>query len=94
MVKNIKTQTQKTRDKILAQRGVGTSTNIGKKLTPYHRDSSKTPLMLLIEARLGVPIEDILWSEPQRQLARKLGVHESCLSKWKKKLLSKEVTTC
>ena len=51
-----------------------------------YRVKNKTKLMLAYEKLYGVNIEKILTSAPQPEVAKKLGITQSCVSLWKERL--------
>lgn len=60
-----------------------------EELKPEIPDEDKTKLMLLIEKRTGQPIEWSITPQvalPSPQMAAWLGISESLLSKWRKRL--------
>lgn len=48
--------------------------------------NGKTPTMVLIEVRMGRPIEELLRSGTCRAAAKKLGVNFATISRWRAKL--------
>ena len=83
------------RRKILKDRGLTVApSGKGKKrihtkfvrLTKTEREHLKTPSMKLIELTQGKTVEELLLSDTESALAKKLGVSKSCISKWIKKL--------
>lgn len=46
----------------------------------------KTLVMKLIEQRLGLPMEVLLLDGKEVDIAKRLGVTESCISKWRLRL--------
>lgn len=49
-------------------------------------DPNKTLAMRLIEARLGVPIEESLMAGSLEEVAKLLGINETTVSKWRLRL--------
>lgn len=49
-------------------------------------DENKTLAMKLIEAKLGVPIEELLLQGKEADIAARLNVSESTISKWRQRL--------
>ena len=49
-------------------------------------DGRKTLTMLLLEAQLDCPIEEILSAGSLSVLSRELGLSRSCISKWRQRL--------
>jgi transcriptional regulator with XRE-family HTH domain len=50
-------------------------------------ESGKTPLMLLLEGQFGQPIEELIAGPDElKDLAKRLGVNFSTISKWRHKL--------
>lgn len=80
------------KDKILEERGLiehQTTKHTPKRLAripPSPLDSLKTPLMKYLELRHGKPIQDMLMAGSLSQVAKKLDVDGSTVSKWIKHL--------
>lgn len=49
-------------------------------------DPFKTLAMRLVEQVIGIPLEDVLWDGTVRQVAKRLDVDYSTVSKWRKRL--------
>lgn len=49
-------------------------------------NKKKTLAMRLIESQLGLPIEVLLLEGKEANIAERLGIHESTVSKWRLKL--------
>lgn len=82
------TARQRVRQDILRRRGLE-AVGYGK-LRPesihLSDDESKTLAMKLIEAKLGVPIEELLLQGKEADIAARLSISESTVSKWRLRL--------
>lgn len=80
------------KDRILEERGLiehQTAKHTPKKLAripPSPLDSLKTPLMRYLELKHGKPIQDMIMAGSLSQVAKKLEVDTSTISKWIKHL--------
>ena len=87
-----KKETTVMRERILSGRGIAkarpTTTRHRKftSLPPTPNDHNKTHAMKLQELKFGVPIEELLLDGSESQIAAKLGVDKSTISKWIKRL--------
>tara|TARA_Y100000310_G_C20653118_1_gene800566 strand:+ start:487 stop:726 length:240 start_codon:yes stop_codon:yes gene_type:complete len=69
----------------------GVKFEYGKRTVVAVRDEDiqpipKTPMMLLVEARTGQDIKVLIQSGKVRDIAKRLGVNYSTISKWRKML--------
>ena len=80
------TMPRKLKDQVLRERGV--LIEGGRRVTVIRdgRDSKVTAQMRVIELRYGKPIKELLTSGSVRQVAQRLGVHYSQVSRWRKRL--------
>ncbi len=78
---------ERTRRKLLKDRGlVKTGQGHLEPMPEEPADPNKTLAMRLIEARLGVQIEELLSEGSLKEVALLLGVKESTVSKWRLRL--------
>ncbi|KKM94904.1 hypothetical protein LCGC14_1193760 [marine sediment metagenome] len=78
---------EKIRQKILKRRGlVRTGQGHLEPMPDEPDDPNKTLAMRLIEARLGVVIEELLSEGSLKEVAVLIGVKESTVSKWRLRL--------
>jgi len=84
--------TKSIKDRILEERGLiehQTTKHAAKRLAripPSPLDSLKTPMMRYLELKHGKPIQDMVMAGSLSQVAKKLGVDSSTVSKWIKHL--------
>lgn len=72
---------------ILRRRGLGTKEQGHLKTNEVPPpDGIKTSTMRQIEARFGVPLEELLMRGNQKEVAQFLGVEASTISKWRLRL--------
>lgn len=85
MTKGIKSR---LRDSILKRRGMETDryTGLKKVASIPPPDGIKTLAMRQIEARFDTPIEELLMEGELSEVAYKLGVHFTTVSKWRERL--------
>lgn len=78
---------ERTRRKLLKDRGlIRTGQGHLEPMPEELGDPNKTLAMRLIEARLGLQIEDLLSEGSLKEVALLLGVKESTVSKWRLRL--------
>lgn len=78
---------ERTRRKLLKDRGlIRTGQGHLEPMPEEPADPNKTLAMRLIEARLGLQIEELLSEGSLKEVALLLGVKESTVSKWRLRL--------
>ena len=85
------TAKQRLRDRVLRKRGLSPAPGghlVPDTPAPVERDHSgrKNLAMLLMEARFGVPLEELLAEGSLGELSGKLGVSKATVCRWRKRL--------
>lgn len=85
------TARQRVQADILKRRGIekagqGRIRKAKPESIPLSKDKSKTLAMRLIEERLGLPMEVLLLKGREADIAKRLGVTISCISRWRLRL--------
>ena len=84
MTRQIKLRLQ---EQILKHRGLKPASYTGlEETTVPPPDGIKTLAMRQIEARFGVPIEELLMEGSLNQVARRLGIDFTTVSRWRERL--------
>jgi len=79
------TTTKKMRERVLRERGVNLEhSRLNVKLVSSN--GGKTPTMLLLELRFNDDIKSLLSEGSVRDVAKRLGINYSTVSKWRKSL--------
>ena len=79
---------QRIRQAILKKRGLETAGHGKLRPETIHlpQDKHKTLAMKLIESKLGLPMEVLLLQGRGDDIAKRLGVSEACVSRWRRRL--------
>ena len=83
MTKQIK---QRLQEQILKHRGLKPASYTGLEENTVPPDGIKTLTMRQIEARFGIPIEELLMEGSLNQVARRLGIDFTTVSRWRERL--------
>jgi len=79
-----RSKTTELRRKILKDKKL---VKVGRKLVSFDElpsDYHKTQLMKYIELKSGSPLEDLVLNGSTRQVAKRLGINYSTISKWRR----------